>query len=108
MLTGAAAGPDKFFYRASDAATFFAFANRNHRSHGFARDLYIDYIRCGYSSGNLIGMSPREIGLDQFPEDPWFGEFLDVYKDQIKATLAKTLRIVRARFGKEVVDDWLK
>jgi len=56
------------FYKVSDDNEFLAFADSERKCGGFARDLFIDYIRWIYSKGLLTYPNPRRIGLDQFPE----------------------------------------
>jgi hypothetical protein len=56
------------FYRVSDHNEFLAFADPERKCGGFARDLFIDYIRWTYSRGLLTYLNPRRVGLEQFSE----------------------------------------
>ncbi len=79
------------FYKVNDGTTFLAFADRNERRDGFARDLFIDLMRCSYSKGSISYISPRTIGLEQFPEeDAVFGELFEEYRENIRITYDKT------------------
>lgn len=76
------------FYKASNGTNFLAFATNNNAG-GFCRDLFIDYIRCNYKKGSIAYKNPRDMGLNQFPENPKT-LFIDMvkkeYKDEIKYT----------------------
>jgi hypothetical protein len=67
------------FYKVNDGTTFLAFADRSAQTHGFARDLFVDLVRCYYSKGFIFYISPRTIGLQQFPDQN--AVFEDVYND---------------------------
>jgi hypothetical protein len=75
------------FYKANDSNEFLAFQNLEDKTGGFARDLFIDYIRCNYNKGIIVYPSPRSIGLNEFPEkDAVFGELVNEYRDKIMST----------------------
>jgi len=79
------------FYEVQDAGQFLAFKDvGGKRMLGFARDLFIDYIRCNYMKGSLVYKNPRELGLEQFPEggQTKFIEFINEYKEAIKNNLS--------------------
>ena len=78
------------FFKVNRNNTFLAFKDPVNRTQGFARDLFIDYIRWNYYKGSIAYLNPRHIGLNQFPEDNIFPEFFDQYKGQILETYAKT------------------
>jgi len=79
------------FYKVNEGTTFLAFADRQSKKHGFARDLFIDLIRCSYHRGSISYMSPRTLGLGQFPgEDAVFSDLFNIYRESILKTYAKT------------------
>ena len=91
VLTTATIQEDESFYKVNDGATFLAFADQESRRFGFARDLFIDFIRCSYYKGSISYISPRTFGLDQFPEgDAVFGELFDEYRENISKTIEQT------------------
>ena len=51
------------FCQVNDGALFMAFSDMQRRVYGFARDLYIDYMRCSYSKGSIAYLDPRIMGL---------------------------------------------
>jgi len=94
VLTGATNINKKetFFYKVNDGDSFKAFSDPQNRIGGFARDLYIDYIRCAYHKGAIIYLNARSIGLNQYPDKDWLvfkGIFKD-YKDQINDNYIQT------------------
>ena len=96
VLTTPASQEDEFFYKVNDSATFLAFANQESKRFGFARDLFIDLIRCSYYKGSISYISPRTLGLDQFPEeDTVFGELFDEYRENISKTIEQTKRNIK-------------
>jgi hypothetical protein len=79
------------FYKVSDGAAFLAFADPEYKRYGFARDLFVDLMRCSYSKGSISYISPRMIGLEQFPkEDAVFGDLFEEYALSILRTYAQT------------------
>lgn len=78
------------FYKVNDENLFFAFANQKRRVGGFARDLFVDYIRWNYYKGSIAYLNPRDIGLNQFPVDNIFPELFQMYQDKIITTYLKT------------------
>ncbi len=88
-LTGGA--KEECYYKVNDGTTFFAFADHDKRKHGFARDLFIDTIRYSYYKGYISYISPRTIGLDEFPEkDAVFGDVIQEYRENVCQTYNKT------------------
>lgn len=80
------------YYKVVKSGKFLAFAEEivGMTRGGFARDLFIDYMRCNYKKGSLAYKNPRELGLDQFPkEGVIFGDLAKDYKKEIKETLQK-------------------
>lgn len=77
------------FHLASKNNLFLAFGDNIKKRGGFCRDLYIDYIRCNYRKGAIIHRNPREIGLNQFSEEPFF--FKDLLTDQYKKEIQNTI-----------------
>lgn len=89
------------FYKVSKENSFRAFANHDKKTGGFARDLFIDYIRCNYFKGSIIYLNPRSIGLGQFP-DQKFAIFSDLFKTYEKQILGayKQTAIFLKKLGK--------
>ena len=88
------------FYKANENNKFIAFANPANKTGGFARDLFVDYIRCNYYKGNLIYLNPRTIGLKQFPdeENVIFLDLFQIYKNKILIAYNKT-KVFLKRFN---------
>lgn len=88
VLHGTVKRDEEKFYKASSGINFLAFATNNNAG-GFCRDLFIDYIRCNYKKGSIAYKNPRDMGLNQFPENPKT-LFIDMvkkeYKNEIKYT----------------------
>lgn len=76
------------FYKASKETNFFAFATSDNAG-GFCRDLFIDYIRCNYKKGSIAYKNPRDMGLNQFPENPKT-LFIDMVKKEYKNEIEYT------------------
>jgi len=87
ILTEPNKSPDFYseFYKVNNGSEFLAFADSAKQTGGFARDLFIDYIRCHYSKGFIMYVNPRTMGLQQFPdqEDAIFKDLFDTYKDKV-------------------------
>jgi hypothetical protein len=82
---------DQFFYKVNKGSAFLAFADSDAHAYGFARDLFIDLMRCAYHKGSISYISPRSIGLEQFPSDnAVFGDLFEVYQETIVETFKKT------------------
>ena len=95
MLTTDATQDQADFYKVNDGTTFLAFADQSTRTGGFARDLFVDLMRCSYSKGFISYISPRIIGLEQFPEeDAVFIELFGEYRETIRITYDKTRRFL--------------
>ncbi len=77
------------FYKVNRRAQFLAFASADKRKNGFARDLFIDYMRWNYFKGSITYLNPSYIGLEQFPENNIFPELVREYEDKIKSTYSK-------------------
>jgi hypothetical protein len=96
ILTADPTEDQGYFYKANDGTAFLAFADQNPRTGGFARDLFIDLMRCSYSKGSISYISPRIIGLEQFPEeDAVFSELFEEYREIIRITYDKTSRFLK-------------
>jgi len=90
VFTGASKLENEDYYRVDDGAKFRAFADEEKRAHGFARDLFVDLMRWSYFKGNIAWQNPRNLGLQQFPEqNNVFKEFVKIYKPQICETYSK-------------------
>jgi hypothetical protein len=87
VLHGTVKRKEEKFYKASIGSNFLAFATGDNKG-GFCRDLFIDYIRCNYRKGSLAYKNPRDMGLNQFPEDKktLFDIIKKEYQDQINYT----------------------
>ena len=89
------------FYKVSKGDKFLAFGDEQNKSCGFARDLFIDYIRCNYYKGSIVYLNPREIGLEQFPKkDNIFCNLYKEYKDKIDITFSSFESFKRRYDGK--------
>ena len=79
------------FYKVNDGTSFIAFADPNERKLGFARDLFIDYIKWSYYKGSIVYLKPRTIGLNQFAaDDSVFIDILREYSERVCFTYTKT------------------
>lgn len=79
------------FSKVNDGTSFIAFAAPTEKAGGFARDLFIDYMRWSYYKGSITYLPPQTIGLNQFPdENAVFVDLLQDYKDRVCLTYAKT------------------
>lgn len=82
------------FYKVSKDYKLMAFADDDFRQRGFARDLFVDYIRFKYSQGLVTYLNPRTIGLNQFPEGrketPFFADIVGPYLKKIQTIYQKT------------------
>jgi hypothetical protein len=78
------------FYKVNRENIFIAFADPERRIGGFARDLFIDYIRWNYYKGSIAYLNPRDIGLAQFPDENIFPELFQEYQGKIIPTYIKT------------------
>ena len=87
------------FYKVSDDNAFLAFADSERKCGGFARDLFIDYIRWIYSKGLLTYPNPRRIGLEQFPEGVdksiVFVDILKPYLSEIRKAYSHTETLLK-------------
>jgi hypothetical protein len=100
VLTGNSPQADERFYRVDIGARFRAFADEVNQTQGFARDLFVDLMRWSYYKGNISWMSPRRLGLRQFPEKHnVFHEFFEAYKPQICETYKQTKEYLEKHCG---------
>lgn len=87
ILTKPNKSPDFYseFYKVNNGSEFLAFADSAKQTGGFARDLFIDYIRWHYSKGFIMYVNPRTMGLQQFPDREYaiFEDLFDIYKDKV-------------------------
>jgi hypothetical protein len=91
VLTTQVTQESQKFYKANNGTSFIAFAKQDEQMKGFARDLYIDYMRWSYFKGTITYLNPRSIGLNEFREDnAVFGDLLEEYKEQVCLTFRKT------------------
>jgi hypothetical protein len=91
VLTTTRTQEQEDFYKVNEGTIFLAFADRQSRRFGFARDLFIDLMRCSYYKGSISYISPRTLGLEQFPEEnAVFGDLFKEYRENVYTTYAKT------------------
>ena len=91
VLTMTGTQEEENFYKVNDGTTFLAFADREAKRFGFARDLFIDLMRYSYYKGSISYISPRTLGLEQFPdeENVFFGDLFAMYHENIIRTYEK-------------------
>jgi hypothetical protein len=90
VLTSTETQEQLVFYKANRGAKFRAFANDSNQQ-GFARDLFIDYMRWAYYKGTIAYLNPRTLGLNQFPQENMvFDDLLGEYRQQVCETYLKT------------------
>ncbi len=95
-LTTARTQEEENFHKVNEGTAFLAFADQQSNRYGFARDLFIDLLRCSYYRGSISYISPRSMGLEQFPdEDTVFGDLFEEYREAILRTYAKTREYVK-------------
>lgn len=84
----------KAFYKVSESVEFQTYKYPERKLKGFARDLYIDYLRCCYIKGTMPYVNPTEFGVggyDHFKEGTYITEFLlNDYKEEILTTFLRT------------------
>lgn len=86
---------EEYFYKVNDGTTFLAFKDQESKKFGFTRDLFIDLMRCAYHKGSISYISPRTLGLEQFPqEDAVFGELFEDYRENITKTIEQTRKFL--------------
>ena len=91
VLTSNDQQQDLDFYKANCGSRFIAFAREDEKMQGFARDLFIDYMRWAYFKGSIVYLNPRTLGLNQFEEENTvFGDLLEMYREAVCNTYAKT------------------
>lgn len=101
ILTSTQKQEDEYFFKVNDGSTFLAFTTQNPRRYGFARDLFVDTMRCSYSKGSISYISPRTIGLEQFPEENTvFLDLLTEYQVSVRHTYEKTRSFLDPVFRK--------
>ncbi len=83
------------FYKVNNGSAFIAFAQPDEKRLGFARDLFIDYMRWNYYKGWITYLNPRTIGLNQFIEEGGvFGDMLSQYKESVCITYRKNRKFL--------------
>jgi hypothetical protein len=104
VLTTSRGQEDEYFYKVNDGTTFLAFADRESKRFGFVRDLFIDLMRCSYYKGSISYISPRTIGLNQFPEEgAIFGELFEEYRKNITKTIEQTRNYIEQIINGEAI-----
>lgn len=71
------------FYKVNKGNTLLAFNDPIKKDDGFARDLFIDHVRCCYAKGLLTYQEPEIMGLNRFEADSIFEDLFEQYKNQI-------------------------
>lgn len=56
------------FYQANENSEFRDIIEKEKMNGGFVRDLFIDSVRCSYQNGSISYRSPRDFGLNNWPE----------------------------------------
>jgi len=77
-------GKGSGYFKVNEDASFRAFASEQRG--GFARDLFIDYVRVAYSRGHIVPLDAARLGLAGFPKNAVFADVLPEYKDTIIRT----------------------
>jgi len=95
ILTTQKRQDEEYFYKVSDGRNFLAFKDQANKTQGFARDLYVDLMRCSYYKGSISYISPRTIGLQQFPNEEFvFQDLIKEYQENVCRTYIKTRRFL--------------
>ena len=81
----------EFFFKVNVGDNLIAFADNRQKKWGFARDLYIDYMRWTYFKGYISYLNPRILGLKQFPNkadvfDDLFKEYEELIRKNFRFT----------------------
>ena len=84
------------FYRANEGVSFCAFKDTDRRTQGFARDLFIDHVRCSYAKGLLTYLNPEIMGLNQFRSDIVFSDLFKEYENLIRSAYKQTGKYLKA------------
>jgi hypothetical protein len=86
----------KEFYQVNKGSSFIAFSDKEKRKGGFARDLFIDHVRCCYHKGTIALFNPRLMGLEEFPPKAVYEDLFDSYKNQICSVYEETKRFLKS------------
>ena len=78
------------FYKVNEDDSFIAFKDKENRTQGFTRDLFIDHVRCCYYKGLLTYLDPKAIGLNQFVPNAVFEDMFESYEQKIRSAHKKT------------------
>jgi hypothetical protein len=83
------------YFKVNSGNKFLAYGKQDPNAYGFARDLYIDSIRCAYSKGTIVFMDQSTFGLEQFEAgDKVFIDLLKDYKEEVCRTYSKTKNLL--------------
>jgi Domain of unknown function (DUF4365) len=91
----------KSFHRVNPGPRFLAFADPEKEIGGFARDLIIDYARLSYSKGQIVPLTPSQLGFWPFENKTnpdvvrYFGELVGWHQDKIRETCEWTMALLR-------------
>lgn len=82
---------DGDFYKVNNGMDFCNIIKKESMDGGFSRDLFIDSLRCSYQNGSIFHRSPKEFGLDNWPENNLYpdvlGEKTSSYQERLKQSL---------------------
>ena len=92
IITANSTQTKEYYYKANHGDKFLAYGPDDNKQYGFARDLFIDYMRWNYHRGSIAYLNPKDIGLDQFPEDGVFIDLFSEYGDEILSTYTRTTK----------------
>jgi len=84
------------FYRANEGAQFYAFKDKDKGTQGFARDLFLDHVRCSYAKGLLTYLNPEALGLRQFKANVVFSDLFKEYEKKILSAYEQTGRYLES------------
>lgn len=84
------------FYKVNKGFSFLGFADKNKRRGGFARHLFIDYIRCNYANGIIVGLKDKmgKLGLSDFKDFSAVYPLIEKHEDQIFKAYEETTEIL--------------
>jgi hypothetical protein len=99
-LTSAAQQENLRFFKVNHGSKFIAYQLEQERKLGFARDLFIDYMRWVYYRGSINYLNPRTLGLNQFPEkDAVFEDIIREYEQKVLEAYVRIREFLRTRSG---------
>jgi Domain of unknown function (DUF4365) len=90
------------FYKVNEGSVFRAFADPEGKGkYGFARDLFVDLMRCSYSKGSIAWSDPASMGLEQFDSlNQVFSSLFREYREVICNTYMNTRQFLESECGR--------